>query len=139
MKKVNLTKVRSAIGIASILAALAVASASAPASAVDQQERKRVQVVLLPNGTDVREVAGIANLAPGVVSAGLGTVPPVQTFLDITQGNRVSQSLYDPEQLPPLVPSAPGGVPAGLWRIVEQERFVLVSPTSPADGAPETP
>jgi hypothetical protein len=87
--------------------------------------------VLLPNGTDVREVAGIANLAPGVVSAGLGTVPPVQTFLDITQGNRVSQSLYDTEQLPPLVPSAPGGVPAGLWRIVEQR-----AESAPADIVP---
>jgi hypothetical protein len=108
-----------------------VASASAAAPAVAQQEPPRVQVVLLPNGTDVREVAGIANLAPGVVSAGLGTVPPVQTFLDITQGNRVSQSLYDAEQLQPLVPSAPGGVPAGLWRIVEQR-----AESAPAEVVP---
>jgi hypothetical protein len=97
-----------------------VASANAAAPALAQQEPPRVQVVLLPNGTDVRQVAGIANLAPAVVSAGLGTVPPVQTFLDVTQGNRVSQSLYDPEQMPPLVPSTPGGVPPRLWRVVEQ-------------------
>ena len=35
------------------------------------------------------------------MSAGLGTVPPGQTYLDVTQGNRVFDSLYD-EALPPL-------------------------------------
>ena len=29
------------------------------------------------------------------MSAGLGTVPPEQTYLDIGQGNRVFDSLYD--------------------------------------------
>ncbi len=77
-------------------------------------------IVLLPNGTDVRDVAGIADLSPGVVSAGLGTVPPVQTYLDITQGNRVSQSLYDPTELPPLLPSASERIPPQRWRIVTQ-------------------
>jgi len=35
------------------------------------------------------------------MSAGLGTVPPNQTYLDIGQGNRVFDSLYD-EALPPI-------------------------------------
>lgn len=35
------------------------------------------------------------------MSAGLGAVPPQQTYLDITQGNRVFDSLYD-EPLPEL-------------------------------------
>ncbi len=34
------------------------------------------------------------------MSAGLGTVPPEQTYLDIGQGNRVFDSLYDTD-LPP--------------------------------------
>ena len=36
-------------------------------------------------------------LSPGLLSAGLGSVPAEQTYLDITQGNRVFDSLYDTE------------------------------------------
>ncbi|HEY1355277.1 MAG TPA: hypothetical protein VGF09_03095 [Solirubrobacterales bacterium] len=35
------------------------------------------------------------------MSAGLGSVPAEQTYLDIGQGNRVFDSLYDPSDLPP--------------------------------------
>jgi hypothetical protein len=34
-------------------------------------------------------------MSPGLLSAGLGSVPAEQTYLDITQGNRVFDSLYD--------------------------------------------
>jgi hypothetical protein len=34
-------------------------------------------------------------MSPGLMSAGLGTVPAAQTYLDISQGNRVFDSLYD--------------------------------------------
>lgn len=54
----------------------------------------------LPPGTSVREIAA-AGLSPGVMSAGLGKVPANQTYLDIGQGNRVFDSLYDTD-LPPL-------------------------------------
>ncbi len=40
-------------------------------------------------------------MSPGLLSAGLGSVPANQTYLDITQGNRIFDSLYD-SQLPPL-------------------------------------
>jgi hypothetical protein len=36
-------------------------------------------------------------MSPGLMSAGLGAVPAEQTYLDITQGNRVFDSLYDEE------------------------------------------
>ena len=36
-------------------------------------------------------------MSPGLMSAGLGAVPAEQTYLDITQGNRVFDSLYDAE------------------------------------------
>jgi hypothetical protein len=36
------------------------------------------------------------------MSAGLGSVPAEQTYLDIGQGNRVFDSLYDPSDPPPL-------------------------------------
>ena len=48
----------------------------------------------LPSDTSVRELAE-AGFSTGVMSAGLGTVPPLQTYLDVGQGNRVFDSLYD--------------------------------------------
>ena len=50
--------------------------------------------MLLPGGTSVGEVAA-AGMSPGLMSAGLGPVPAEQTYLDIGQGNRVFDSLYD--------------------------------------------
>ena len=82
------------------------------------EREPQVTIAILPNGTTVEQLDVYGGIAPGLMSAGLGNVPPTQTFFDITQGNRVSQSLYDPVVLPPLVPSAPGGVPPRLWRIV---------------------
>jgi len=58
-----------------------------------------VHLMLLPPETTVEELAE-AGFSPGLMSAGLGTVPPEQTYLDIGQGNRVFDSLYD-EDLPP--------------------------------------
>jgi hypothetical protein len=52
----------------------------------------------LPAQTTVAQLAA-AGLSPGLMSAGLGTVPPQQTYLDVGQGNRVFDSLYD-EALP---------------------------------------
>jgi hypothetical protein len=57
-------------------------------------------VLLLPPQTTVGQLAA-AGFSPGVMSAGLGTVPANQTYLDIGQGNRVFDSLYD-RDLPPL-------------------------------------
>jgi hypothetical protein len=55
-----------------------------------------VTVALLPKGTTVAELAA-RKLAPGLMSAGLGSVPAAQTYLDVSQGNRVFNSLYDTE------------------------------------------
>jgi len=61
-----------------------------------QAAAKEPGVVLawVPSGTTVAELAH-AGFSPGVMSAGLGTVPPLQTRLDVGQGNRVFDSLYD--------------------------------------------
>jgi hypothetical protein len=61
--------------------------AAAPAGA-------RVTVALVPPDTSVEELAA-AGMSPGLLSAGLGSVPAEQTYLDISQGNRVFDSLYD--------------------------------------------
>jgi len=58
-----------------------------------------VTVALVPRGTEVEELAKVPGISPGLLSAGLGSVPAAQTYLDISQGNRVFDSLYD-SQLP---------------------------------------
>ncbi len=52
------------------------------------------------------------------MSPGLGSVPPAQTYLDITQGNRTNRSLY-PDPLP-LVYTLTRGVPPRVWDPVVQ-------------------
>lgn len=64
-------------------------------------------------------------MAPGLLSAGLGAVPAEQTYLDITQGNRVFDSLYD-AQLPPE-----DGCGPSWWRAVEER-----AASAPAEIAP---
>jgi hypothetical protein len=61
---------------------------------------RSVTVVVLPEGATVHGLTA-AGLSPGVMSAGIGSVPAGQTYLDISQGNRIDESLYD-RPLPPL-------------------------------------
>jgi hypothetical protein len=107
LKKLNLAKVRSAIGATIALLALALALASPAAASPDQ----RVVLAWVPAETTVAELAN-AGFAPGILSPGLGTVPAEQTYLDIGQGNRVFDSLYD-AALP-----ARSGDPSRWWREV---------------------
>lgn len=73
----------------------------------------RVVIAVVPYGTSVEQIARVPELAPGIVSSGLGGVPPAQTLVDITQGNRVNESLYEGD-LPPLYVED-GRVPPDLW------------------------
>ena len=91
--------------------ALVVLAAAAPA--VRAEPLPEAQLLLLSPQTTVAELTD-AGLSPGLMSAGPGKVPAAQTYLDIGQGNRVFDSLYD-EDLPPR-----GGDPAGWWRQVEE-------------------
>jgi hypothetical protein len=88
------------------------------------KEPSPVHLVLLPSDTTIAELAA-ARYSPGLMSAGLGTVPPEQTYLDIGQGNRAFDSLYD-EDLPER-----GEDGAAWWRAV-QER----ADSAPADIVP---
>ena len=78
--------------------ALALLAITAPAAAA--KDLQEVHLLLLPSQTTVAQLAA-AGFSPGAMSPGLGTVPPNQTYLDIGQGNRVFDSLYDGD-LPPL-------------------------------------
>jgi hypothetical protein len=94
LKKLNLAKVRSAIGVTIALALLLV---GAPAAAA--KEPVKATLLWLPPTTSVNQLAA-AGFSPGLMSAGLGAVPAQQTYLDVGQGNRVFDSLYD-GSLPP--------------------------------------
>jgi hypothetical protein len=118
LKKLNFAKVRSAMG-ATIALLMLLAWPSAAAGFSD------VSLVLLPPHTTVRELAA-AGLSPGVMSSGLGTVPPDQTYLDVGQGNRVFDSLYDTD-LPPLTADN-----CSSWRKAVEKR----AESAPADIVP---
>jgi hypothetical protein len=96
LKKLNLAKVRSA-GIA-LTIALSLALVLAPGAAA--RAPRQAYILWLPARATVGRLASFG-YSPGLMSAGLGTVPPAQTYLDVTQGNRVFDSLYG-EALPPL-------------------------------------
>ena len=80
----------------------------------------------MPPQTTVRELAA-AGLSPGVMSAGLGSVPANQTYLDVGQGNRVFDSLYDSD-LPRLGPPSR----CYAWQEAVEER----AESAPADIVP---
>jgi hypothetical protein len=66
---------------------------AAPAGAT-AREMPEVHVFWLPPQATVHELAA-DGFSPGVMSVGLGTVPANQTYLDVGQGNRVFDSLYN--------------------------------------------
>ncbi|HYC81385.1 MAG TPA: hypothetical protein VEB65_06335, partial [Solirubrobacterales bacterium] len=70
------------------------------AGAAAAKEPSVVYLTWLPPQTTVGQLAA-AGFSPGLMSAGLGTVPAEQTYLDVGQGNRVFSSLYD-RSLPPF-------------------------------------
>ncbi len=112
---------------AAVLAALLMGGAGTAAAA--SSEDSRVVIAVLPYATTVEQIAAVPELAPGVVSAGLGAVPVAQTFLDIGQGNRVNESLYDGD-LPRLY-VRDGRVPERLW-----ERTLARADSAPANITP---
>jgi len=94
-----------------------------------------VTIALLPRGTTPEELARVDGMAIGLMSAGVGGVPPEQTYLDMGQGARVSSVLYD-EPLPPVRPrpgtaGRPASIPSRAWEQVRQRADAV-----PADLVP---
>ncbi|HET9591375.1 MAG TPA: hypothetical protein VFP17_00540 [Solirubrobacterales bacterium] len=116
--------------IALLLAGLALAPSPVAA------KPPRVVLAWVPSQTTVQRLAA-AGFSPGVMSAGLGAVPAEQTYLDVGQGNRVFDSLYD-RPLPELdgdrlrwwrevverAESAPAEIVPGLLRATLREAGV---------------
>ena len=84
----------------------------AAGSSASAAPHRSVDLLWLPARTTVAQLAALG-YSPGLMSAGLGTVPPGQTFLDVGAGNRVFDSLYD-EALPPP-PAQPIQPACGRW------------------------
>ena len=105
--------------LAPLLGGLALWAAPAAAAQPPAGHEARVVIAVLPFGTTVSEIAAVPGVAPGLVSAGLGSVPRAQTWLDTSQGNRVNETLYD-GPLPPLEVTG-GRVPPAAWqRVLER-------------------
>ncbi len=83
-------------------------------------------VMVLPSDTTVGQLAA-AGLSPGLMSTGIGEVPPEQTYLDISQGNRVDDTLYD-RPLPPLR--------SFLFRVPHWPHIVQRADSAPAEIVP---
>jgi hypothetical protein len=64
-----------------------------------------VTLAVVSRGTTVADLARLGRMSPGLMSAGIGEVPSEQTFLDVSQGNRIDDALYD-RSLPGLFPFA---------------------------------
>jgi len=86
-----------------------------------------VTIALVPSGTGVDELVA-AGMWPGLLSAGWGSVPAAQTYLDISQGNRVFDSLYDSE----LPVNVGGGICGPGYSAAVVER----AESAPADVEP---
>jgi hypothetical protein len=107
LKKLNLAKVRSATGrhfrTAALLGLTLAVLAPASAAAKTVVGPPRVIVAVVPNGTEPAELGAVRGISPGLMSAGLARVGAEQTYLDISQGNRIFNGFYD-EDLPFLLP-----------------------------------
>ncbi len=76
----------------------------------------------------MEQLARIPEVSPGLLSAGLGSVPAAQTYLDISQGNRVFDSLYGSE--------LPADVGGGICGPRYSRAVVERAESAPADIVP---
>jgi len=86
-----------------------------------------VQIVVLPSATTLDELAQVRGMSLGVMGTGIGEVPREQTYLDISQGNRVAPELYD-SPLPP--------VRATFLRVPHWSQIVRRADGAPAEIVP---
>jgi hypothetical protein len=112
-----------------LAACLAVAVAGPARANAAPQGAPRVTIAFLPTGTSVRALGATEGISPGGMSAGLGNVPAAQTYLDISQGNRIFGSLYE-FALPSLF-TIGGEIPPALWDEVTER-----AADAPADVVP---
>ena len=108
-----------AAGLAALIALGLASPAGSPAATQDpgREAVKTAFLVLVPSAGDrgfdrslLRAFGRIPGLAPGLYSATQGSYSREQALLDVSQGARVSRSLYDPEETPAVELEASGGL-----------------------------
>jgi len=112
---------------------LALALLAAPDAAA--KHAAHITVAVVPDRTSVEELARVPGMGVGILSAGIGEVSAAQTYLDIGQGARIQDSLYD-RPLPRLELEAADVAAASLvapaaWRDVRER-----ADSAPADIVP---
>ena len=90
---------------------------------------RRVVIAVLPYGVPIEAIGGVDGISPGVMSAAIGSAPPAQSFLDIGQGNRINERLYDSDLLPVYVRE--GRLEPGVWDRIRER-----AEDAPADVIP---
>ena len=104
------------LGVSVLLGAASPSDASAAPRRV-----AHITIAVVPERTTVGDLARVPGMGVGLLSAGVGNVSAGQTYLDIGQGARVQESLYD-SPLPRLtIRGAEGSglrVRASQWRHV---------------------
>jgi hypothetical protein len=100
---------------------LLLGAASPPDADAAARGPAHITIAVVPEHTTVGELARVPGMGVGISSAGVGNVSADQTYLDIGQGARVQESLYD-SPLPRLTIRGAEGtglrVPASQWRDV---------------------
>lgn len=117
-----------AAGLAALIALGLASPAGSPAATRDPGPvaAKTAYLVFVPSsgagGFDrslIRAFGRIPGLSPGLYSATQGSYSREQALLDISQGARVSRSLYDPQETPALR-LEPSGVLRGWGAVLER-------------------
>jgi hypothetical protein len=81
----------------------------APAASAAGTGAPQVTIVVVPQSTTVSDLAAIPGMSIGLMSGGIGQVPAPQTYLDISQGNRINRGLYGSgTPSPSFATTAPG-------------------------------
>jgi hypothetical protein len=86
-----------------------------------------IQIVVMPPETTIGDLASVPGASLGVMSTGIGSVPPLQTYLDVSQGNRIDDALYD-QPLPRLR--------RAFLRVPRWSQVVRRADAAPADIVP---
>jgi hypothetical protein len=118
-----------------VVLAVLIAAEGAPLAAARDGDPPRITIAVMPQGMTPGQLATVKGMAVGLMSAGIGSVPQTQTYIDIGQGARISSVLYD-DPLPlvytrPGIGSRPTRIPPRIW-----EQVRVRADSAPADLVP---
>lgn len=93
----------SKILIVALLLAVSIAGTASAAVGSDDAARPGVTIAVVPQGTGPVALGSLKGAAVGLLNPGLGDVPAEQTWLDVSQGDRVFDTAYDSTLNPLLI------------------------------------